>query len=79
MKQDLPQLVDERRFRRREQDTVERDEFGRVRLNMAVCFILTTTDKVPSANGPRKRSPSPLSLFPDSTFAPRLWATAVLM
>lgn len=30
MKQDLPQLVDERRFRRREQDTVERDEFGRV-------------------------------------------------
>lgn len=31
MKQELPQLVDERRFRRREQETVERDEFGRVR------------------------------------------------
>lgn len=30
MKQELPQLVDERRFRRREQETVERDEFGRV-------------------------------------------------
>ncbi|RMZ92270.1 hypothetical protein DV736_g499, partial [Chaetothyriales sp. CBS 134916] len=29
MKQELPNLVDERRFRRREQDTVERDEFGR--------------------------------------------------
>ena len=29
MKVDLPNLVDERRFRRRE-DTVERDEFGRV-------------------------------------------------
>jgi hypothetical protein len=32
MKQELPQLVDERRFRRRdqEQQPVERDEFGRV-------------------------------------------------
>jgi len=29
MKQDLPQLVDERRFRRRDQEQVERDEFGR--------------------------------------------------
>lgn len=45
MKQDLPQLVDERRFRRREQDTVERDEFGRVRVNLAVCIHLTSTDK----------------------------------
>jgi hypothetical protein len=33
MKQELPQLVDERRFRRRDQEQapVERDEFGRVR------------------------------------------------
>lgn len=33
IKQELPQLVDERRFRRRdqEQQPVERDEFGRVR------------------------------------------------
>lgn len=30
MKQELPNLVDERRFRRREPDQVERDEFGRV-------------------------------------------------
>ncbi|KAL2759560.1 hypothetical protein ACRALDRAFT_1026032 [Sodiomyces alcalophilus JCM 7366] len=29
MKQELPQLVDERRFRRREQEHVERDEYGR--------------------------------------------------
>ncbi|KAE9377754.1 hypothetical protein N431DRAFT_434901 [Stipitochalara longipes BDJ] len=29
MKQELPNLVDERRFRRREPDAVERDEFGR--------------------------------------------------
>lgn len=29
MKQELPQLVDERRFRRQERETVERDEFGR--------------------------------------------------
>ena len=31
MQQELPNLVDERRFRRRDQDQVERDEFGRVR------------------------------------------------
>lgn len=36
MKQELPNLVDERRFRRRDQDTVERDEFGRVRLSFDV-------------------------------------------
>jgi len=33
MKQELPNLVDERRFRRRDQEPqVERDELGRVRL-----------------------------------------------
>lgn len=32
MKQELPNLVDERRFRRREPEQVERDEFGRVRI-----------------------------------------------
>lgn len=31
MTQDLPNLVDERRFRRREPEQFERDEFGRVR------------------------------------------------
>ncbi len=30
MKQELPNFVDERRFRRRETEQVERDEFGRV-------------------------------------------------
>ena len=30
MQQDLPNLVDERRFRRREPEQFERDEFGRV-------------------------------------------------
>lgn len=30
IQQELPQLVDERRFRRRDQEQVERDEFGRV-------------------------------------------------
>lgn len=31
MQQELPNLVDERRFRRREPEQFERDEFGRVR------------------------------------------------
>lgn len=30
MQQELPNLIDERRFRRREPDPVERDEQGRV-------------------------------------------------
>jgi hypothetical protein len=30
MQQQLPNLVDERRFRRREPENVERDEYGRV-------------------------------------------------
>ena len=33
MKQELPNLVDERRFRRREPEQVERDEFGRVMIS----------------------------------------------
>ena len=33
MQQELPNLVDERRFRRREPEQVERDEFGRVSAN----------------------------------------------
>ena len=31
MQQDLPNLIDERRFRRREPEQFERDERGRVR------------------------------------------------
>ena len=42
MKQELPNLVDERRFRRRDQDTVERDEFGRVSLQCASLERLLT-------------------------------------
>jgi len=38
MKQELPNLVDERRFRRREPEQVERDEFGRVSLTMGLKF-----------------------------------------
>jgi hypothetical protein len=38
MKQELPQLVDERRFRRRDQEQpVERDEFGRVSDGFVSC------------------------------------------
>ena len=57
IQQDLPQLVDERRFRRRDQEQVERDEFGRVRLSLkSIClqFILTSMGR--SANGRRRRS-----------------------
>jgi len=32
MQQELPNLIDERRFRRREPEQVERDELGRVRI-----------------------------------------------
>lgn len=38
MKQELPQLVDERRFRRREPDNYERDEFGRVHLPLVTSW-----------------------------------------
>lgn len=40
MKQELPNLVDERRFRRREPDQVERDEFGRVRVSYYTCLSI---------------------------------------
>lgn len=37
MKQELPNLVDERRFRRQREADVERDEFGRVRFGHLFC------------------------------------------
>lgn len=44
MKQELPNLVDERRFRRREPEQVERDEFGRVLLSMGpLCDLVMLT------------------------------------
>lgn len=54
MKEDLPNLVDERRFRRREPENFERDEFGRVWAPSSSNFTLLT---LPSANGRRKRFP----------------------
>ena len=44
MKQELPNLVDERRFRRREPEQVERDEYGRVWMNnntLLICKVHT--------------------------------------
>lgn len=41
MKKELPNLVDERRFRRREPEQVERDEFGRVRLPSQGTIMVT--------------------------------------
>jgi hypothetical protein len=38
MQKELPNLVDERRFRRREPDPVERDEYGRVWTHSLVHF-----------------------------------------
>lgn len=44
MKQELPNLVDERRLRRREPEQVERDEYGRVSIDYRydnASFLLT--------------------------------------
>ena len=48
MKQELPNLVDERRFRRRDQEQVERDEFGRRKWPEAKIPI--SLDPVPGFN-----------------------------
>jgi hypothetical protein len=54
MQQDLPNLVDERRFRRREPENFERDEFGRVsHANMLLQFSILI---MRSANGQKRRS-----------------------
>lgn len=57
MKQELPQLVDERRFRRRdqEQQQVERDEYGRVR--DGPLLPLSPANTASSANGRRSVLP----------------------
>lgn len=65
MKQELPNLVDERRFRRREPDQVERDEFGRVRT--FPCYLLHVTKRNHSGNGPKSASRSTLNLSKAST------------
>lgn len=61
MKQELPNLVDERRFRRREPEQVERDEFGRVSITDFGEEIIT--DMPHSANGPKRRFRSTLNHF----------------
>lgn len=66
MKQELPNLVDERRFRRREPE-VERDEFGRVSFlshSSSNGNLLTNN----SGNGQRRRSLSISSHSLGSTF-----------
>ncbi len=40
MKEELPNLIDERRFRRREPENFERDEFGRVCLFVTLATIV---------------------------------------
>jgi hypothetical protein len=46
MKQELPNLVDERRFRRREPEQVERDEFGRVLLSAPAYDLVILTARL---------------------------------
>jgi len=75
MKQELPQLVDERRFRRRdqEQERVERDEFGRVSVRFLVSGVSNT---LKSVSGLKSVSPLASSLFLASTYEPRLLVMA---
>ena len=55
-KEDLPNLVDERRFRRREPENFERDEYGRVRGSVHHIGHYTANCSY-SASGPKRRSP----------------------
>lgn len=77
MKKELPNLVDERRFKRREPEQVERDEYGRV------CDYLPETEAkfdsltLRSVNGQKSAFPSISSPFPDSTYVPRSSVKAV--
>lgn len=63
MQQELPQLVDERRFRRREQEPVERDEYGRVcapvRTWMDIILVDTVQRKWPEEKIPINLEPVP--------------------
>lgn len=69
MKQELPNLVDERRFRRREPEQFERDEFGRV------CSLPTYTTSIitdqASENGQKKGYPLTWKMSQASIFEPR--------
>lgn len=69
--------MDERRFRRREQETVERDEFGRVRVSK-MRELITNAD-FRSANGRKRRSLSSSNRCRDSTSVLKSSVTAVRM
>lgn len=69
MKEDLPNLVDERRFRRREPEQFERDEFGRVGDKPTRETVLLT---MCSENGQKRKSSLVLSPSVVSTFELRL-------
>lgn len=55
MQQELPNLIDERRFRRRDQDTVERDEFGRVSVHLGNGLLNVSLIEKTSENGQKQR------------------------
>lgn len=67
MQQELPNLVDERRFRRREPEQVERDELGRVsRSHDQLC-----SRRLPVANPRQRKWPEekiPIDLEPIAGF-----------
>ena len=70
MKQELPNLVDERRFRRREPEQVERDEFGRVS-DLHNASTVTPRSPGHSANGPKNGFPLIWRTSPGSTYGPK--------
>lgn len=73
MKQELPNLVDERRFRRRDVEQVERDEYGRVCLNELIFSSSpANVGPSPSVNGRKNGFLSRLSLSLALTFVLRL-------
>lgn len=76
MQQELPNLVDERRFRRREPEQVERDEFGRVSTNLELEGHLLTGISV---NGLKRRFPLTLNPYKDLIFEPKWLAMVVSM
>lgn len=76
MQQELPNLVDERRFRRREPDNIERDEFGRV--SEPIDRRRREYSRL-SVNGPRRRFLSTWSLCRDLIYAHKLWELVASM
>lgn len=81
MQQELPNLVDERRFRRREPEQVERDEFGRVCPPEGTTNTILTDPSISfsSVNGRKNESPSTSNPYQASTSERRSSAMAVHM